>query len=393
MLDIQMASPSVAEPAGGGELSALSQSFRAIAKLLRANPHLKPRYDYAREVIRGFRRPALYEVETRCNLKCEGCYYFEGGTTHSIKGETDPGAWESFFADEGRRGVTMAYFLGAEPALCQDRLRLAIGKFPHANIGSNGTIKIHRDIPFRIAVSVWAGDDASDVSMRGASVFRKALRNYAGDERAIMVFTISRWTIDQAPAVAKMCEDNGVKLTFNLYSPTETFLDRIAAQSRNDDKFFRVSNREDSPLLRPEDLLRANDVLNQAVDDWPDTVVYSKAYNDYMCAPGPRFDIDPTTGMAVNCGSRILEPMRYFSSDLKQAAVKCGSSASSCAECRMYSGGWSSRLIPRARDVESVEAFSDWLDMLDKLNEIFLYPRIQRPEEKALPELQPSRVA
>lgn len=40
------------------------------------SPELAARYDRAKGVVRAFRRPAFYEVSTRCNLKCEGCYYF-----------------------------------------------------------------------------------------------------------------------------------------------------------------------------------------------------------------------------------------------------------------------------------------------------------------------------
>ena len=375
--------PSDAPPGAPSEEFApqrLGEVFRTIRGFIKAHPELAPRYDFARAVIRAFRRPAFYEVETRCNLRCEGCYYFEGGDTHSIKGEDDIAAWSGFFDAEGERGVSMAYFVGAEPALAQDRLRAAVGKFPRGNVGSNGTIRMDPDIPFRIGVSVWGADDPSDRSLRGASVFRKALRNYAGDPRAIMLFTVSRWTIDQVPEVARMCADHDLKLTYNMYSPTETFLTRLARQSPNDAEFFRVSSNDDSPILRPDDLLRVRDTLEESLEAFPDTVVYSKAYNDYICQPGPRYDICPDTGVARDCKSRIEEPMRYFTTDLQPKKVKCCTPDSDCSSCRMYSGGWSSRFVPRQHDVASVEAFRGWLDMMETLDEIFLYPRIKRLE-------------
>ncbi|OKL43388.1 hypothetical protein A3843_12050 [Pseudovibrio exalbescens] len=39
-----------------------------IQQLLLAAPHLEEHYKHARQVIRAFRRPAFYEVSTRCNL-------------------------------------------------------------------------------------------------------------------------------------------------------------------------------------------------------------------------------------------------------------------------------------------------------------------------------------
>jgi len=276
----------------------------------------------------------------------------------------------------------MAYFVGAEPALAQDRLHQAVGLFPRGNVGTNGTIKIDPDIPFRIGVSVWGGDDQMDKTMRGASVFRKALKNYAGDPRVIMLFTVSRWTIDQIPIVAKMCADHGLKLTFNLYSPTTKFLNRLTKNSPNDSQFFRVSSKDHSPIFDAETLERARIAMNDAIDMWPDTVVYSKAYNDFICKPSPRYDIDPSTGIARDCKSRMVEPMRYFTTDLKQTNVKCGTPEANCADCRMYSGGWSSRFVPRGEDVITAEAFSAWIGMMETLDEIFLYPRISRSFEE-----------
>lgn len=356
----------------------LAENFRRIKSLLEEAPELKPRYDFARKVVRAFRTPAFYEVETRCNLKCEGCYYFEGGKTQFIEGESDILHWRKFFESESQRGVSMAYFVGAEPALAQDRLSQAVGLFPRGNVGSNGTIRIDPDIPFRIGVSVWGGDDPLDKALRGASVFRKALKNYEGDPRAIMLFTVSRWTIDQIPTVARMCADHDVKLTFNLYSPTHNFLNRLATHSPNDAHFFRVSKDDHSPILRTEDLERARIAMNEAIDEWPGTVVYSKAYNDYICNPQPRYDISPETGIARDCKSRMVEPMRYFTTDLKGADVKCCTPDIDCSECRMYSGGWSSRFVPRTENIQSTEAFSAWLGMMETLDEIFLYPRIRR---------------
>ena len=87
-----------------------------IRDLLDASPDLRPRYETAKEIVRAFRRPAFYEVATRCNLFCEGCYYFADDFAPRPE-ERNLDAWRAFFAAEAARGVTMAYFVGAEPAL------------------------------------------------------------------------------------------------------------------------------------------------------------------------------------------------------------------------------------------------------------------------------------
>ncbi len=53
-------------------------AIRRIAEFGASDPAIRDRYENAKQVVRIFRKPAFYEITQRCNLKCEGCYYFEG---------------------------------------------------------------------------------------------------------------------------------------------------------------------------------------------------------------------------------------------------------------------------------------------------------------------------
>jgi hypothetical protein len=348
--------------------------LQRVHALMGANPDFAARYEDAKRVVRVFRKPAFYEITQRCNLKCEGCYYFEGSLTNHVREETSVEAWREFFATEAQRNVTMAYFVGAEPALHQERLIAAAPYFPYGNIGTNGSIRIDPAVPYRIGVSVWAGDDATDRELRGAAAFRKAFRNYAGDPRAIILYTLSPWNLTQARTVAEMCRDHGLPLTFNMYSPTANFLDKVRSESANDNKFFRLSRPGHTPCFSDEDLERTRRVVAELMDDFPDTIVYARAYNDWATARGPRYDIDES-GVAKRCGSRMIGTIAYYGTDLQRMQPKCATPDVDCTQCRMYSGGWSSRFQPDASDVLSEAAFSDWLDMMQVLGRIFLYER------------------
>ncbi|MBF0623073.1 MAG: radical SAM protein [Magnetococcales bacterium] len=351
------------------------QIASAIRAFIKQHPELATRYKQAKTVVRSFRQPAFYEMATRCNLSCEGCYYFDNNPDVTTNNPCSIEEWYKFFAHEAARGVTMAYFVGAEPALEQERLLAAAPHFPFGNIGTNGTVAIDPAVPYRIGVSIWAGDNASDKELRGATVFRRALKNYRGDPRAIMLFTVTRWTIDQIETVAKMCQDHGVQLTFNLYSPTHTFLDKLTQGAENDSSYFRVSSGRHTPTLDDEALIKAHRAMGSALDRYPDTVVYSHPFNDFICGPTPLYELDPDTGVALDCGSRILSPMRYFTTDLVSQSVKCCTAEVGCDQCRLYSGGWSSKFVPRATDVKDLVSFERWLDMIETLGRIFLYPR------------------
>ena len=71
----------------------------------------------------------------------------------------------------------------------------------------------------------------------------------------------------------------------------------------------------------------------------------------------------------------MVGQMRYFKTDLQPGAEKCGTSDAVCSECRMYSGGWSSKFEPRDGDVRDEAALSDWLEMIAALGRIFLIER------------------
>jgi hypothetical protein len=137
--------------------------------------------------------------------------------------------------------------------------------------------------------------------------------------------------------------------------------------------------------LTDDDLARTRDELGQLIDDYPQTVVYSHAYNRWSTQPAPLYDIDPETGIARHCGSRMVEPMRYFTTDLQHRHVKCGTPDVDCLQCRMYSGGWSSKFTPQPWNATSAASLEDWLDMIEVLRRIFVFDGKARSEMHSAP--------
>lgn len=283
--------------------------------------------------------------------------------------------WEHFFKSEADRQVTLGYFVGAEPALEQARLRAAAKHLRYGILGTNGTIRIDRDIPFRIQISIWAADDEREVRLRGAPAYRKAFANYSGDARANMVFTLSSWNLHSARDVARMCQDYGIPLTFNHYSPTHSFLRKLAVSATNDKQYFRLSQRDATPVLQGDALIRARDTIDSLMEEFPGTILYSHRLNELATRPGQLYDVDPETGIAKKCGSRIVGNMSYYKADLTSQAVKCCTPDVDCTQCRMYSGLWSSRLMPSPEDLADSSSFSRWLDLVITLGKVFLYER------------------
>ncbi|MEQ8653350.1 MAG: hypothetical protein RIC87_12875 [Kiloniellales bacterium] len=355
------------------------QTLRQLQSLLAADPSLTPKFEAAKEVVRAFRRPAFYEVSQRCNLFCEGCYYFEGPTAFQPRNAPEVETWRAFFEKEAKeRKVSMAYFIGAEPSLEPERLYAAKDFFTYGNIGTNGVVKIDKEIPFRISISVW-GDPATDVKLRGADAFKKALANYGEDPRALVVYTLSAWNLEAAREVAVKCRDHGLPLTFNMYTPTAPYLDKVDEGAKNDKAYFRLSKKGSTPCFDAESLVACRNTVRDLMDAFPETIVYTDHYNAWATQAGSMFHVDEDTGIASNCGSRIIGTLKYMGADLNARDLKCCTPDVDCRDCRMYSAGWSTRLQLLPADVASAKSFQTWCDDISALGKIFVY----RPETGA----------
>lgn len=76
--------------------------------------------------------PSNYDISDTCNLRCEGCLFFDGADRLGHDDAADDAAWDAFFAAEGARGVNFAYLAGAEPTLAPGQ------SAPRANISRTG---------------------------------------------------------------------------------------------------------------------------------------------------------------------------------------------------------------------------------------------------------------
>lgn len=360
--------------------------MKKISEYCSADADLKQRYAQARQVVRAFRVPAFYEVSTRCNLLCEGCYFFESSDAETRT--MDPGAsvesWRAFFESEANRGVTMAYLVGAEPALHQDRLKAAAGLFDYAQIGTNGTVYIDPEIRYRVTISVWATDEATDRKLRGASTFRKALKLYENDPRVIFLFTVTAQNIDEILPAAQLCSEHGVELTFNFYSPTHQFNSRLDQSADHDGQYFRWSDKDDSPTLSDAALMKSRDAIFEAMARYPETVVYSHSMCERVTQPGSLYEIN-ANGIAEQCGALIGGNLRYFDIGRQSLPKKCCVPDVDCRTCRIYSGSWATRLSPRMNDVADARAFSAWVEDVLTVGHIFLGRAPSRRTDATVP--------
>lgn len=234
---------------------------------------------------------------------------------------------------------------------------------------TNGTRRIPDDIGNRLHISLWGADETSELT-RGADVNAKALRNYAHDPRALFVYTINALNIGEIMPLVRACRDHGVQMTFNYFSPTETYLAELKAEAAARTDFFRFSDAGRNLILSPDDFARARSVIEQAMDHYPETVVYSLAYDDWITRDGV-YDLDEN-GVARNCSNRIDDMHRAFLVDQSQSQLKCSNPTIDCSECRTYVSSMASYIRNERRQILRRQGRSNWTEVFACWQDIFI---------------------
>lgn len=316
-------------------------------------PEIADRYQKVRKYF--FIREAAYDVTSACQLRCDGCYYFQGDK-YRVRDNRDPETWRQFLQQEKERGINYVNLAGAEPALAPKILAACYGVIPLGNVFSNGLRKIDPAIRYRVHLSVW-GDETGD------PVYRKAyggkpgpyclpvqLANYKDDDRVIFVYTFNNENIDQVDEVLRRVSGEGHQLTFNVFSAPE---------------------RSASVLKLHDTLARTRDKMIQALQEHPGTVTYSyynaevhtqeqSLHGQFGC-PYPRAQL--AAGLP---GAGIGKTFRSYRADLTHVPESdCCIPDTDCVDCRHYAAGSaivSSRLNLH---VDSESRFRAWLDYVD----------------------------
>lgn len=312
-----------------------------------------------------------YDISNTCNLTCEGCLYF-ARTAAMPKGDGEDANWEALFRSEAARGVNFAYLAGAEPSLTPNRIRSAWKHIKGGVVFTNGTRKIPADVGFRIHVSLWGMDDTS-AELRGANVNQKAYRNYAGDPRAVFVFTINALNIHEIVPVAQACASHGLKLTYSYYSPTDAYQNHVVGTGPSTDtEYLRISSAAHDLRHTDATFRAARSEIDKAMATYPETVRYSMHYNDWVTQPiTALWDMDDT-GVAINCGNRQTDSRRHFGPDATQDDGKCCSPNLDCSECRAYAVALGTYLLRGHDFVRDPDAHRQWLETVQIWSELFM---------------------
>src|SRR3989339_2105989 len=333
----------VAEKAMGTPAGVIRRRWK-FSELL-ADPTVRTRW----EKVRGyfFLRESTYDMCNRCNLRCDGCYYYEGAKQFTPE-NGDPEEWRKLMREEKARGITYVVLAGAEPSLVPEILKVCFAEMPLGCIATNGVRRIDPAIGYRIHVSVWGNDQTSNQVRKAGNLLNRQIANYRGDPRAVFVYTFTRENIDEISEVMAVLASADCRVTFNVFSSPVGY---------------------GGPLRHDEtSLARTRAAMREMMDRYPRNVLFSpynvvahthaRGLHDLYGCSYPRRNDSTAIGLGRS--------FRQFRTDLTwDRGVACCVPDTDCDDCRHYAAGSAVVTARLYRHVTDPSTFRSWLDYVD----------------------------
>ncbi|HOG09337.1 MAG TPA: hypothetical protein PKW92_00390 [Smithella sp.] len=322
-----------------------TESVKPKFSELLAHPEVKARWEKVRKYF--FLRESTYDMTNRCNIRCDGCYYYEGEKQFA-KEVGDVEAWRALMRAEKARGITYVVLAGAEPSLVPELLEVCYQEMPLGSIATNGFRKIPPSVGYKLHISVWGSDETSLKIRKAKNLLKKQIENYENDPRAVFVYTFTRNNIDEVNEVTEELAAHDCKLTFNVFSAPVGY----AGNLRHDDASLEQTRQTMIELLNqyPRNVLFS--VYNAIAH------THRKGLHDLYSCSYPRQNPSQDIGLGRS--------FRQYRTDLNwDRSVACCVPDTDCADCRHYAAGSAVVTARLYRHVTNLATFKSWLDYVD----------------------------
>jgi len=310
-----------------------------------ADSKTRDRWEKVRKYF--FLRESTYDMSNRCNIRCEGCYYYEGDKQFTRENR-DPEAWRELMQAEKKRGITYVVLAGAEPSMANQLCEVCYQEMPLGTIASNGLKIIPESIQYKVHISVWGNDETSLKIRNAKNMLGRQIENYKGDPRAVFVYTFTRNNIDQVYEVAANLADHDCKFTFNMFSAP---LGYDGSLRHTADSLAKTRKTMVDLLLKyPQNLLFSH----------YSAVAHTHRYglHELYACSYPR--MNPSTDIGLG------RSFRQYRTDLSwNRKAACCVPDTDCVDCRHYASGSAlvtARLFRHAADPATFKAWLDYVD-------------------------------
>lgn len=310
-----------------------------------ADPVIHDRWEKVRKYF--FLRESTYDMTNRCNIRCDGCYYYEGEKQFARENGSEAD-WRKLMQAEKARGITYVVLAGAEPSLVPELCRVCFDEIPLGAIASNGLKFIPESIGYRIHISVWGNDETSFRIRNAKDMLKRQIENYQTDARAVFVYTFTRENIDQVYPVMEMLGSRGCRMTPNMFSSPVGY---------------------GGPLRHsPESLARTRGTIMKLISEYPENFLfspYSAVAHTHKCGLHDLFGCSyPRMNPSTDIG--LGRSFRQYRTDLTwDRSAACCVPDTDCADCRHYASGSAVVTARLFRHASDPETFKSWLDYVD----------------------------
>jgi organic radical activating enzyme len=309
-----------------------------------ADPEVKSRWEKVRKFF--FLRESTYDMSNRCNIRCEGCYYFEG--EKQFAGENrDPEAWRALMREEKKRGITYVVLAGAEPSLVPELCEVCHEEIPWGAIATNGLKFLPESIRYKIHISVWGNDTTSLKTRNAENMLKRQIENYGTDPRAVWVYTFTRHNIAEAEAVVRTLAEHNCNVTFNVFSAPVGYTGNLS---------HTAQSLKDTGTVMAKLLTRYDTVLFSHYNIVAHT--HAKGLHALFGCSYPRQN--PSTDIGLG------RSFRQYRTDLTwDRSVACCVPDTDCNDCRHYAAGSAVVTARLYRHAVDPDTFNSWLDYVD----------------------------
>ncbi len=319
-----------------------------------SDPFLANLYTQVRKA--GAVKSISVDLTHKCNLRCNGCYYFEEEMDKMVDAKADlDNAFDIFLASEKKRGTNFITIVGGEPSLRLDRLKTIYDNFK-MNVATNGLIRI----PYKgfeqmpIGVAVW-GSNQTDAELRNKGkrdLFSIALENYKNDNRAFFYYTVSPDKSDEIELVVEKCVNNGNKVLFNYFSDTHTKKNITEYRA----SFSKVRSQIEKAIEKYPAKILTTSYFNKVITSGK---LYNQVWGYNVCT-NISTNYAPNQARLQN-GNPFNPHFRSYNADFTTTRRCCTGINRSCDSCCDAWEHFSWIMINLKKHLGSKDEFTNWL--------------------------------
>lgn len=331
-----------------------------LLKLLGGDQALVDRLTRIRHFARKV-RVSEYHITNSCNIRCQGCWFFQHDFDLRTRDQSDLGVLRQFIQEERGRGVNAALLIGGEPTLFPDRVAAFAAGMEYVSISTNGLRKLPMEGFENVAVliTLFGGGPLDDQlraikpgGQRFTGLLDTTLKHYYRDPRAFFIYAITEDGTGYIEDTVKRIRDNGNRVNFNFYSKYHT---SDPLRSENAQRLM-------------EEALRVKQLYPETVMSHPyyiQTLVTGKSHwGQFGYDVCPSISVDhPAHKERLANGNRVLPKFNAWAPDLKTINFCCTSGH--CSDCRDSQAVFSWLMVSMDRFLDSPERLETWLQVAE----------------------------